>query len=102
MNGSGTIAIIDSYNVSGIVDNGSGDFTITWDTDFANGNYAVLGTVQGPGTGGDYGIWTDSNNAPGTGSCRIRTGSSSHADASGATAAYDNPRISVLAIGDQS
>ena len=39
-NGTGTIAIRDSFNVSGIIDNGTGDYTVTWDTDFADTNYA--------------------------------------------------------------
>jgi hypothetical protein len=37
--GSGTISISDSFNVSSIVDNGTGDYTINWDTDFAGANY---------------------------------------------------------------
>ena len=42
-NGSGTIAINDSYNVTSITDNGIGDYTITWDKDFTNAYYAVSG-----------------------------------------------------------
>ena len=41
-NGTGVIAERDSYNVAGIVDNGVGDYTITWDTDFANTNYVCV------------------------------------------------------------
>ena len=41
--GTGTIAIGDSFNVSSIVDKGTGNYTINWDTDFANANYAVAG-----------------------------------------------------------
>ena len=41
-------AINDSFNVSGIVDDGAGSVTVTWDTDFANANYAVVAnTSQG-------------------------------------------------------
>jgi len=43
-NGTGTIAIQDSYNVTSIADNGTGDYTVTWDTDFANDDYAALVT----------------------------------------------------------
>ena len=42
-NGTGTIAISDSFNVTSITDKGTGNYTITWDTDFANVNYAVSG-----------------------------------------------------------
>lgn len=38
--GTGVIAIRDSFNVSGIVDNGVGRYTIIWDTDFANSNFS--------------------------------------------------------------
>ncbi|MBI5233522.1 MAG: hypothetical protein HY880_04135 [Deltaproteobacteria bacterium] len=40
-NGTGTVAIRDSYNVSSITDNGTGDYTINWSTNFANADYAV-------------------------------------------------------------
>ena len=41
-------AINDSFNVSGIVDDGAGLVTVTWDTDFANANYAPVAlTSQG-------------------------------------------------------
>jgi hypothetical protein len=40
-NGTGTIAIRDSQNVSGLVDNGTGDYTINLSNSMANVNYAV-------------------------------------------------------------
>lgn len=45
-NGTGAIAIRDDYNVSSITDNGVGDFTIIWDKDFANANYAHHATSE--------------------------------------------------------
>lgn len=45
-NGTGTIAINDSFNVTSITDDGTGLFTITWDTDFASGDYA-MGSMTG-------------------------------------------------------
>lgn len=39
-NGTGTIAIRDSVNISGIVDNGNGDYSVSFDRDFADVNYA--------------------------------------------------------------
>ena len=42
-NGTGTIAIDDSFNVSGIVDEGTGDYTITINNDMANDDYAYYG-----------------------------------------------------------
>jgi len=41
----------DSFNVSSIVDNGTGDFTINFDNPLPNANYAVAGS-QDDGTSG--------------------------------------------------
>lgn len=40
--GTGTIAIDDSFNVSGLVDNGTGDYSITLAIDFDNPNYSAF------------------------------------------------------------
>jgi len=37
-------SIDDDYNVSSITDTGVGDFTVNWDLDFANTNYATVAT----------------------------------------------------------
>ena len=42
-NGTGTIAINDSFNVSGIVDGGSGIYSVTINNDMANDDYAYYG-----------------------------------------------------------
>ena len=49
-NGSGTIAIRDSFNITSITDNGTGDYNITIANDMANANYS---TLFGGGEGGD-------------------------------------------------
>lgn len=35
-------AILASYNVSSITDNGSGDWTVNWNVDFSSADYAVV------------------------------------------------------------
>ena len=45
-NGTGTVAIRDSYNVSSITDNGTGDFTINYGTALNNSNYAISGITD--------------------------------------------------------
>lgn len=45
-NGTGVIAINRSYNVTSITDNGTGDYTITWDRDFPDAYYSCVGTAQ--------------------------------------------------------
>lgn len=48
---SGIPTLNDNYNVSSITDNGVGDITIAWDTDFASANYAVVATAGKSPTG---------------------------------------------------
>jgi hypothetical protein len=45
-NGTGTPAIVSSYNVASITDNGTGDYTINFTTPFANTNYCLIGTAD--------------------------------------------------------
>ena len=45
-NGTGTVAIRDSYNVSSITDNGTGDYTINYSTALNNSNYCALGSSR--------------------------------------------------------
>jgi hypothetical protein len=44
-NGTGTVAIRASGNVSSITDNGTGDYTINFTTALADANYAVTGGI---------------------------------------------------------
>jgi hypothetical protein len=41
-NGTGTVAIRASYNVSSITDNGTGDYTVNFTTAMTDANYCVL------------------------------------------------------------
>jgi hypothetical protein len=43
-NGTGTVAIRASFNVSSITDNGVGDYTVNFATALADANYAVFGS----------------------------------------------------------
>lgn len=40
--GTGTIAIDTSYNVASLTDNGVGDYSVNWDTDFSSADYAAI------------------------------------------------------------
>lgn len=44
--GTGTVTIRAQVNVSSVTDNGTGDYTITFVTAFADTNYAVFGTLR--------------------------------------------------------
>ena len=42
--GTGTVAIRDSFNVSSITDNGTGDYTVNFTNAMSDGNYAICAT----------------------------------------------------------
>ena len=73
MNGTGTPAARDSYNLSSISDNGTGDYTLNFTNAAPNDDYCVLGSNIGatasyysmPFAFGTYGI--------GTANVRIKT-----------------------------
>ncbi len=46
-NGTGTVAIRASYNVSSITDNGTGDYTVNFTTAMPDSNYAMAGNQLG-------------------------------------------------------
>ncbi|HEY9817826.1 MAG TPA: hypothetical protein V6D20_18785 [Candidatus Obscuribacterales bacterium] len=41
-NGTGTVAIRDSFNISSLTDNGTGDYTLNFSNAMANANYAAV------------------------------------------------------------
>ena len=50
-NGSGTVAIVGSFNTTSITDNGTGDYQVTIANDMANVGYSVSGTIAFNATG---------------------------------------------------
>jgi hypothetical protein len=73
-NGTGTVAIRASGNVSSITDNGTGDYTVNFTTAMPDVNYSIVGSA---GSGNAFGSYALNN--PGAGSryatsgCRINT-----------------------------
>lgn len=92
-NGTGTPAIVRSYNVSSITDNGVGDYTINLTSAFSSENYCVVAT---------HNAYTDSTAHPrwsaawtlGTGSFKVKTVDSGDAG-------FDGIYITAVAYGDQ-
>ncbi len=91
-NGTGTLAIVASYNVNSVTDIQTGNYGINWETDFADGNYcAVCQASVEIGT---------NDNAPrpvniqsvAAGTLTIRTGTA---------ALEDQAYVAVAAYGDQ-
>ena len=68
-NGTGTVAIRDSENVSSITDNSTGQYTVNFSNNMANANYAPSATQNG-----DLFVWV-TNLAVGSYSIRSFSGS---------------------------
>lgn len=70
-NGTGTVAIRGSGNVSSITDNGVGDYTVNFTTAMPDNNYSFNGTSGGSAT--PYGIVVTEANSRTTTSIRYNT-----------------------------
>ena len=68
-NGTGTVAIRASGNVSSITDNGTGDYTVNLTTALPDANYSWAGSAATPGT--SIGIVASRTVAPTTSSLRL-------------------------------
>jgi len=72
-NGTGTVAIRASGNVSSITDNGVGDYTVNFTTAMPDANYCVTGTASRATLAAPR-IVAGSTTVPAAGSVRIQTG----------------------------
>ena len=93
-NGTGTVAIRASFNVSSITDNGTGDYTVNFTTAMPDANYApVVGAAPSFGVNGyicqSWANGTGTEVAPTTSALRITLGS---------TAAYQDSKYVSVAI----
>lgn len=70
--GTGTVAIRASYNVSSITDNGTGDYTVNFTNALADANYAVqvMGNVDATGNFG-FSFAAPYNQSPTTSAIRL-------------------------------
>jgi hypothetical protein len=97
-NGTGTVAILGSFNVSSITDNGTGDYTINFTTAMANTNYSVVGNCQN--IAGSYSsvVW-QSNSSAGVGVVAPTTTSTRGCVAVATIGNVDCANISVTILG---
>ena len=79
-NGTGTVAIRASGNVSSITDNGTGDYTVNFTTAMPDANYSVGGSIRNSIDGSTvnrdnatHGLHVKGNTSPTTGAVAIRT-----------------------------
>jgi hypothetical protein len=95
VNFQGSSTISDSFNVTSITDNGIGDFTVTWATDFANANYAVVGMCKSDNTSDGTAVSIKSGTSLAAGTCTVTT-------IQPTTGVEDSNPTMLIAIGDQS
>jgi hypothetical protein len=76
LNGSGTVAILSSGNVSSITDNGVGDYTANFTTALPGADYSICGTAGNGTNSALLGIFPGANFSRLVGSCRIQTAAS--------------------------
>lgn len=100
--GSGTISIRNSYNVSTITDNGTGNYTITFTNNLPSADFCVQlsatddGSTSGQTDGYAYGCWLRGSIAAAftTSTFRLRIGYPAN------TSAYDQSHIMVTVFHD--
>lgn len=70
-NGTGTVAINSSYNVTNITDNDVGDYTINFTSNLVDANYVVVGSAIRTGTGSTSIVQLHQTTPMSVSSCRI-------------------------------
>ena len=92
-NGTGTVAIRDSGNVSSITDDGTGNYSVNFTTAMPDANYAVLGTAGHTSASNLIALTVNrvSGSLPATGSVHVYT---SYAN----TYAFDSINTSVAIV----
>lgn len=97
-NGTGTVAIRSSYNVSSITDNGTGDYTVNFATALSDANYAVtgIGCTSAGNSWGSISLATaiQSGTDPTTSLFRVKTTNSN------ATTLIDVPFVNLIVHGN--
>ena len=91
-NGTGTVAIRASGNVSSITDNGTGDYTINCTTAMSDANYAVAGFGGANAADNRVLVGQGLSQTSAAGSCRIATSNSTNA----ALTDFDRVYISIF------
>jgi hypothetical protein len=73
-NGTGTVAIRTSFNVSSITDNGTGDYTVNFTTAMPNADYCLVGASGRNTSPGPVPVSFQSSVNPTTSAARIECG----------------------------
>lgn len=98
-NGTGTVAIRASFNVSSITDNGTGDYTVNFTNAMPDANYAVSGVI-GDGTTTDNVTYSMKLRSPNTaqvaGSVRLGTTFANPTSSAGTSADFSHVGVSIF------
>jgi len=82
-NGQGTVAIRDSFNVSSITDNGTGNYDVTFSISFPNAHYCFLASAgNGHNFPGHCTMRTKNNNNINIRTSGLNVGGATHTDPS--------------------
>lgn len=93
----GTMTLDNSYNVTSITDNGAGDVTITFDTDFANTDYYPVAMTSSQSAGNDEGnVALRDSSARSVGSVRLTV-----TDINNAADQFDYDPLIIVIFGEQ-
>ena len=97
-NGTGTVGIRDSHNVSSVTDNGTGDYTINWDVDMASANYCMSGMASHTDVNSNFinVVGLKGTDTVVAASCRLMTSYRTQ----GAQQRYDSLIVTLMAFGD--
>ena len=92
--GTNTVTIRSSFNVSSITDNGTGDYTVNFTNALPNTNYAITGfSRRDNDVGGVFSVISAiQTNTKTTTACRI----GSFFQLSGSTSPFDSPEVDVI------
>lgn len=93
-NGTGTVAIRASYNVTSITDNGTGDYTVNFTTPFSDTNYSCYGLARA--ASGTTALMVGANNAGTKSASAMQIAVDNFADSQ-----TDSPEVNVTFLGDQ-
>ena len=66
MNGTGTVAIVDSFNIGGITDVGTGDYSHTYTSNLGTAKHPIAGSIIGSGETNFFSFVTSTNTAQAT------------------------------------
>ena len=98
LDGTGTISVRSSFNVSSVTDNGTGDYTTNFSNNQGDANYTVAGWCGTPGS--RVGVFGDDNAGVGYATSTFRNESSFVAGTNGEATNFDTNQFNQIIAGN--